>query len=318
MGFQFRSSVRIAKGVRLNFGKRGSSLSVGGLNLSGRGVTSGFSIPGTGISYRAPLVSLPSPRQRERASRQALRTLEQAEKDLRKLETLQERAAALAKTTASLQEDGSVILTDANGNELSSSEMKMAWEQQGETLTQWLLDEAKRIEDNELIGGIHLDTPNPVEAKPYEVVPFPEPAPTPPLCAEFRGTEPQPTHVAPLGLLSRLSRSRRDAHAAEAATQEEQYRRAMEAWHAARREHEREQDEAFAAYRSARSAWEQQQREHEERERELARNYPTLIRLDADFMARKLEQALERLAWPRETEVRIGFADEGRTVVLGA
>ena len=105
MGFQFRSSVRIAKGVRLNFGKRGASLSVGGLNLSGRGVTSGFSIPGTGISYRAPLVSLPSPRQRERVSRQALRTLEQAEKDLRKLETLQERAAALAKTTASLQED---------------------------------------------------------------------------------------------------------------------------------------------------------------------------------------------------------------------
>ena len=33
MGFQFRSSVRIAKGVRLNFGKRGASLSVGGLNL---------------------------------------------------------------------------------------------------------------------------------------------------------------------------------------------------------------------------------------------------------------------------------------------
>ena len=226
MGFQFRKSVRIAKGVRLNIGKRGASLSVGGLNISGRGVTSGFSIPGTGISYRAPLVSLPGPRQRDRVSRQALRTFEQAEKDLRKLETLQERAAALAKTTASLQEDGSVILTDANGNELSSSEMRMAWEQQGETLTQWLLDEAKRIEDNELIRGIHLDTPNPIEAKPYEQVPFPEPAPTTPPRAEFRSTEPQPTPSPRLGYFSGLSRSRRDAHAAEAATQEERHRRA--------------------------------------------------------------------------------------------
>ena len=71
-----------------------------------------------------------------------------------------------------------------------------------------------------------------------------------------------------------------------------------------------------SANRSTRSAWEQRQREHEEKERELARKYPTLIHLDTDFMAGKLEQALERLAWPRETEVRIGFADEGRTVVL--
>lgn len=55
MGFRFRKSIKIAPGVKLNFGKRGMSVSGGvkGLRVnvgrSGTKVTS--SIPGTGISY---------------------------------------------------------------------------------------------------------------------------------------------------------------------------------------------------------------------------------------------------------------------------
>lgn len=55
MGFRFRRSVRIAKGVRLNFGSRGTSVSVGGrgatVNFSRRGTRTTVGIPGTGISY---------------------------------------------------------------------------------------------------------------------------------------------------------------------------------------------------------------------------------------------------------------------------
>ena len=55
MGFRFRRSVRIAKGVRLNFGSRGTSVSVGGrgttVNFSRRGTRTTIGIPGTGISY---------------------------------------------------------------------------------------------------------------------------------------------------------------------------------------------------------------------------------------------------------------------------
>jgi hypothetical protein len=43
MGWRFRRSVKIAPGVRLNVGKRGSSVSVG--------------VPGTGASYVTPLTS---------------------------------------------------------------------------------------------------------------------------------------------------------------------------------------------------------------------------------------------------------------------
>jgi hypothetical protein len=55
VGFRFRRSVRIAKGVRLNFGARGTSVSVGGrgvtVNFSRRGTRTTVGIPGTGISY---------------------------------------------------------------------------------------------------------------------------------------------------------------------------------------------------------------------------------------------------------------------------
>lgn len=55
MGFRFRKSVKILPGIKLNFGKKGSSVSVGGsgatINISKRGTKTTIGIPGTGISY---------------------------------------------------------------------------------------------------------------------------------------------------------------------------------------------------------------------------------------------------------------------------
>jgi hypothetical protein len=55
MGFRFRKSVRLGKGVRLNLGKRGASVSVGnrwlGATVGSRGVSKRVSLPGSGLSY---------------------------------------------------------------------------------------------------------------------------------------------------------------------------------------------------------------------------------------------------------------------------
>jgi exonuclease VII small subunit len=55
MGFRFRKSVRLAPGLRVNFGKTGTSLSVGGrgatTTISKRGVRNSISVPGTGVGY---------------------------------------------------------------------------------------------------------------------------------------------------------------------------------------------------------------------------------------------------------------------------
>lgn len=56
MGFNFRKSIKLGKHIRLNVGKNGVGVSVGGkvlrLNHSATGKTSAtVRIPGTGISY---------------------------------------------------------------------------------------------------------------------------------------------------------------------------------------------------------------------------------------------------------------------------
>lgn len=56
MGFRFRKSFKVAPGVRLNLGKKSSSISIGGKGFSTSISTTGkrtrtVSIPGTGISH---------------------------------------------------------------------------------------------------------------------------------------------------------------------------------------------------------------------------------------------------------------------------
>lgn len=62
MGFRFRKSIKIAKGIKINIGKKGiSSVSVGGkgasVNIGKKGVYGNVSAPGTGLSYRGRLDS---------------------------------------------------------------------------------------------------------------------------------------------------------------------------------------------------------------------------------------------------------------------
>jgi Protein of unknown function (DUF4236) len=71
MSFGFRKSVPIMPGVRVNFGKRGTSVSVGGrgatMHVSKMGVRTTASLPGTGLSY-----SKFHPRRRGASSRSPL------------------------------------------------------------------------------------------------------------------------------------------------------------------------------------------------------------------------------------------------------
>lgn len=55
MGFRFRKSLGLGKGVRLNVGRRSASVSLGnklfGTTVGTKGVRRRASLPGTGVSY---------------------------------------------------------------------------------------------------------------------------------------------------------------------------------------------------------------------------------------------------------------------------
>lgn len=61
MALRFRKTIKIVPGVRINFGKKSMSLSLGGrggsLNINKNGLRSTVGIPGTGISYTSNLKS---------------------------------------------------------------------------------------------------------------------------------------------------------------------------------------------------------------------------------------------------------------------
>lgn len=79
MGFRFRKSVKIMPGVKVNFGKKGASLSVGRpgatVNVNKKGVRSTIGLPGTGLSHsgytrhsnRQRRIQRPATKQRKRS-----------------------------------------------------------------------------------------------------------------------------------------------------------------------------------------------------------------------------------------------------------
>lgn len=90
MGFRFRKSIKIAPGVRLNVGKKSTSLSFGGKGLrhtissTGRRTTS-VGIPGTGLSY----VSTSSGKKYKTKAYQTHRNLQEQAKRLQREQELE-------------------------------------------------------------------------------------------------------------------------------------------------------------------------------------------------------------------------------------
>ncbi len=108
MGVRFRKSVRIAKGVRVNFSKSGASLSLGGrghgVTFGGSGTHTHVGIPGTGLSYTTKIGSQ-SHSSRSKSSR-----------------STSSRAAVSLPNEVSIRMDdkGKVIIEDGNGIEITN------------------------------------------------------------------------------------------------------------------------------------------------------------------------------------------------------
>lgn len=79
MGLRFRKSVKLGKGMRLNFSKSGVSMSAGGkghrVTFGRRGVRATVGIPGTGISYSTQIGGKSQKRKKSRHSRQSAKSI---------------------------------------------------------------------------------------------------------------------------------------------------------------------------------------------------------------------------------------------------
>ena len=135
MGFRVRRSIRIAPGIRINVGKRGiSSVSIGKLNISARGVYYNINFPGTGISYRAKIAGGGVPRKPKRRF----------------------------DVTIKLLDDGTLLFEDAKGRPLPANLTRQVKRQQRALINTWLDEQCRTY--NALFDSlldVHLTTPAP-------------------------------------------------------------------------------------------------------------------------------------------------------------
>ena len=149
MGLRFRKSIKLAPGIRMNLSGGGVSWSVGSrgasVNIGKRGSYLNAGIPGTGISSRH---RLDKPRQRETGENGKTITL---------------------GATVRVEDDGTILFLDAQGNPLSEKMIRLAKKQQGEIIKQTIQKQCDEINAQvDALGEIHFYTPSPSVPPKYE------------------------------------------------------------------------------------------------------------------------------------------------------
>lgn len=292
MALRFRKSVRIAKGVRLNFGKQGVSLSAGvrgaSVNIGSRGAYANVGIPGSGISYRSK-ISGSSGRATQR--RQSAYKREIAAK---------QRQEALSQVTLKLNDDGSLEVQDKFNISLSGKELKLAWEQKGRDILQWLSDQKEKLnEDSMLIESIHEDTPPPDQFPEYDEPEFKLPEPLPPLQAKVSPLLKLLPGIGEWLLKSKQTKLDREylcslktnypGYQLSCDTAVDECSKVIEYW-------ENEKENYSLLIKAERDAF--QKRLHN----------------DISFMEELLETSISELDWPRETLINYDIQDDGKLV----
>lgn len=291
MSFRFRRSVKIAPGVRLNFGKNGlSSFSAGprgaSVSFGDRGVYGNVGLPGTGLSYRSKLGGGHSPSQRQATTKQP--------------QGFTELEVAL-----SLESDGELRFTTKDGILLPETLVREAKRQQKRLILSWLEEQA--IAHNGLLDGlanIHLHTPPPDTRISYVCRHFPEPPPVVINYESFDKEKPSPPTAKWWGKL--LPSKLRE--------QQETYERELDKWAQAKQRFEDEQEKSQKLYVRRLAEYRAREKAFNEKEMEWKRVVEETRLTDRDAMASFLEESLQSITWPRETIISFELDDSGQQV----
>ncbi len=314
MAFRFRRSIRIAPGLRVNFGNRGVSLSAGvrgaSVTVGPRGTYTNVGIPGTGLSYRERVGSGSAQQRTVRAEQRLEREYQRVEKERARQEALSTVKLSLDKGTGALQIENSF------GAPLSRQDLNLVWNQKRDTILGWLEQQAEEINgDVELLITTHEDTPSPDSEPEYRMMPFDEDTPSQP--QQPKGVpKPEVKLLPPLGFFARLFKSKRIAHEQKQQQLDKHHEKELRMWEEERTSARENYQAALGKYAEIRKNWDNRKRKHEDDEAKRREEFPALLRTDEEIMDTTLEDALNALSWPRETIVSYQITDEGRQVWL--
>lgn len=181
--------------------------------------------------------------------------------------------------TVGVGDDGILFFQDQTGAPLAEHLVAIAKQQHPDAIKGLIQRKCDEINAQiEAVGNLHLDTPSPHERPRFVPCVYSEPCPTPP-------TPKQP------GIVAKFFASQRAKVDAQNDQASHRHAILLSEWQAGRDAHKR---------------IEEQRRKHIEE----------LIYSDPEAMERQLEDTLQDIAWPRETQVTAELFDEGKTVLL--
>jgi hypothetical protein len=181
--------------------------------------------------------------------------------------------------SVSISDDGTINFKDQSGQALSDRFISAAKRQHGEAIRNLIQEKCDEINrEIESVGDLHLLTPSPKQRPVY-------------LARLFDVVKPQPPIPKHLSFFRSLFKSQRDKAEAENRANITAFENQLKKW--------KEQLEAFI--------------ESERLKRELV-EYK--IFNDIDAMGLFLEEKLQEIAWPRETNVSTEITHEGRVVFI--
>ncbi len=266
MSLRFRKSIKLATGVRLNFSGSGTSWTFGprgaSIGVGSRGTYLNTGIPGTGLFSRTRLSGGESSRASS-SSRTASAPPEGSKVEM----------------TCSLNDDGVMTFKDANGDPVSERIVEIAKKQNREAIEGLIQTKCDQINEQvEVLGRLHLNTPDP-KVRPQFLTPT------------FDEAEPEPPVAKVPGFFDKLFSSRK-------LRIEEENRAAEQSFQESHADWQMKLDEFHTQVIARKNLVE------------------VLIYKDVPAMEKFLEESLHDISWPRETKVDFDIDDEGRTVRL--
>lgn len=305
MGFRFRKSIKIAPGVRVNFGKKGGSISVGGrgnsVNFGSRGVYSNVGIPGTGLSYRSKIGGNTSSQQKRIQS---------------KSPSPQGPNYVQMKISLDLREDGSVIFKDAQGNFLSDDFILQAKRQNREFITNWLEENCQEINQKiESLVNLHLTTPSPDTEISFVPITFDEHQPTPP-SANFPEQQPISPTPQEYGFLARRIEFFRKLVDKKNQDLQQSYESNLKRWEAKKADFEADYSVKHKEYEGKLEEYNKTKKEFDENQQRRRKFVEEERLTDPKAMQEFLTEAFQTIVWPRETNVSFEVVDNGKCVLL--
>lgn len=265
MGIRFRKRIRLAPGLHLNLSGSGLSLSAGprgaSMTFGGRrGTYMNAGIPGSGLYMSERVGAAPSRASSRSSAGSSSNTVKMT-------------------ITISVEDDGTVVFKDADGNLLDERLVKQAKQQTKDVIQGLMQTACDEINGHlEALERIHHATPAPDWHPTYELQPYPEPKPSKPAPHKY-------------GFLDKLFASRRARI-------------------------DRENAEAEATYNASMLIWNRGLREHEAREQARKVLLTEKVLTEVPAMEIVLEESLMDIIWPRETSLESEIRDDGRVVMI--